>query len=149
MATLNYFLLPLLCLGFLLNVFSALVRKTHFSFALATLYLITLSYYLYRKHNEVTRRGQVIDNKTHKPLEGAAVYVFDKKYNTLKTACLTDKFGKFSLYVPEGDYYLKVDYKGRHCKILSSSAKFYRKLYHNNVLHLNKPEYLNYVILIE
>ena len=116
---------------------------------LTALYAITLGYYIYRRYREIAGHGKVIDAKTKKPVAGAIIYVYDKKYNSLKTALTTDKYGRFSVYIPEGDYYLKVMSKNRNLTIRQTTKKFFRNMYNAGVIHLDNPHFLNYNIVVE
>ncbi len=55
--------------------------------------------------------GKVIDASTEQPMEFATISVFDKD-SSLITGTITDNKGNFNMDVPNGEYYVVVDFVG-------------------------------------
>lgn len=64
------------------------------------------------KPKEFTLSGSVIEAATNQPLEYASVYAQNKADASIVSGGMTDAKGKFEFEVPEGDYYLKIDFLG-------------------------------------
>jgi len=81
--------------------------------------------------------GRVFDAKTLEPMPGVSVGILDKQKQKVKTfgsnPQLTDIAGKYTYYVPEGDYYLETapptDY--RYVKNLAEIHPNYQSAYYN------------------
>ncbi len=56
--------------------------------------------------------GVAFDAKTRKPLSGAVVRVFDKKFNKLLESQVTDSNGKYGFFVRRNVYYVMADKAG-------------------------------------
>ncbi|WP_430615389.1 TonB-dependent receptor domain-containing protein [Flavobacterium sp. JP2137] len=56
--------------------------------------------------------GTVIEAATNQPLEYASVYAQNKANAQIVSGGMTDAKGKFEFEVPEGEYYVKIDFLG-------------------------------------
>lgn len=65
------------------------------------------------KKDKYTVSGRVIDKESSKPLDFASVALYRVMDNTLLTATITNQKGDFTLQeIPDGNYYIKVDFMG-------------------------------------
>jgi hypothetical protein len=58
------------------------------------------------------RLGYIYDYLTKKPIRGAKVSAFATATNRIIYQTITNSLGEFVLYLPQGEYYLKVEKKG-------------------------------------
>lgn len=156
--TLAHIFVPVLIIGVVLSVFSTIVIPTKRNMALSTVYIIIAIIYLISRVIKARRFGLVFDKKTRKPIPDCLVSVFDKEYNSLKETRTTDMFGKFSIRVPKGSYYLRVqkngyafcDAKNKEEKKRERKYSFSERmkgikeknLYHGETLHMKTEGYI-------
>jgi len=56
--------------------------------------------------------GKVIDKFSGRPIQGAAIQIYDAEFNKLKDTQITDADGRFAAIIRAGNYYLNVYAKG-------------------------------------
>ena len=103
---------PTLIIGSVISIFTAIILPERKNIALAILYVIVTGVFVIGKMIKAAKFGIVLEAKTKKPIPGAMVSLFDQKYDSLKSTAVTDKFGRFTIFVPKGRYYLKVQKSG-------------------------------------
>lgn len=70
--------------------------------------------------NSFTISGQVIDAQLNKPLEYTTVSIHNKADSSLVTGNITAVDGKFSIEVPEGNYWLQVQFISYETKTINN-----------------------------
>ena len=81
------------------------------------------------KKGKYTISGRVVDKESLKPLDFASAALYKTVDNTLLTAAITNQRGEFTIQeVPDGSYYIKVDFMGYisqkvECSIDGSNKK--------------------------
>jgi hypothetical protein len=94
-----------------------------------------------------TKFGTVYDIENKKTLKGVTISVFDKQYDSLKETTLTDRYGRFTIFVPKGEYYLIVQKNGyvfldaRHKNKIKNTLKD-RKVYRGTILNYGESSYI-------
>ncbi|WP_410880662.1 TonB-dependent receptor domain-containing protein [Myroides sp. DW712] len=59
-----------------------------------------------------TVTGTVIEAATNTPLEYASIYAQNESNSSIVSGAMTDEKGRFSFNVPDGNYYIKIDFLG-------------------------------------
>lgn len=109
---LPYVVIPILILGSLLSVFTAVIRPTDRNIILSVIYVALTAFYILSRYLRSSHAGVVIDKKTKEPIVKVMVSLFEKEHNNLKETRITDRYGRFSIYAPKGHYYLKAQKSG-------------------------------------
>jgi hypothetical protein len=109
---LSFVFVPVLVIGTLISIFTAIILPERRNIFFAILYVVITAIYIISKAIKSGRYGLVFEAKDKKPIPGAMVSLFDEKYDSLKSTAVTDKFGRFSIFVPKGRYYLKIQKNG-------------------------------------
>lgn len=98
---------PVAILGALLSLAISIINPTILNYIVFTLYLIILFFKKLFVSPPKKPSVKVIDYQNQKPIEKIAIEVFSKKYKKLVTTKISDKNGKFDLFLPDGEYFLK------------------------------------------
>lgn len=99
--------MPLLVIGAILSIFSAVVLQTQTNYFVSLAYVMIATIYVGASIIKNRHCGNVYDSKTRKPVEGVAISIFDIEHKTLKESRITDKYGRFSIFAPAGNYFIK------------------------------------------
>ncbi len=145
---LSYIFLPSIITGSLVSVFAAVILPTHRNITICLVYIIMVAIYVISHLSKIRKFSIVYDSKDKKPIPEAVVSVFDKNYDTLKETRITDKFGRFSISVPKGNYRFKVEREGfvfpsTKTKKHSSSDGKYSNLYFGEMLEAKQEKFIN------
>lgn len=62
--------------------------------------------------NKRYRNGIVFDIKTHAPIAGATIRIYDAMFDKIRATQISDKNGCFSILVPTGEYRLEIEKDG-------------------------------------
>ncbi len=147
--------MPLMLLGLLLSAFVQLILPSKKNLIFLAIYMAVTAVYIISREISASKFGFVCDEKG-KAIPGASVSIFDKKYNSLKESVITDTLGRFSIAVPKGEYYIRVqkngweftDYKKKDKKHNNKLARFFGKklIYNGEVLNFKKPQFINFTM---
>lgn len=77
----------------------------------ACVFLLSLTVYA-QNPKRGTISGTILEATTNQPLEYASIYAQNKSNAAVVSGGMTDSKGFFSFEVPEGNYYLKIDFLG-------------------------------------
>ncbi len=156
---LPYVIIPLLTIGFLMSAFTAVVLPSDRNMGLFVLYTVIALGFSISKAIKSSHTGVVYDSTTKKPIEGAVVSIFDKKFGDLKETRTTDKFGRFSILAQAGTYYLRVvkeqyvfpSTKVKHSKSRLAALKDhkYKNLYFGDSFELKSNSYINFNVPVD
>jgi photosystem II stability/assembly factor-like uncharacterized protein len=98
--------IPFLFLGVLIGVFNFLVFPTYERTLIIVLYFF-LTIFVATRRRSKKGWGTVFDLKSHKPLPGALVQIFENEFNTLRESRITDSRGRYTFLIEPGNYYLR------------------------------------------
>jgi len=65
-----------------------------------------------QNHGQSTVTGTVIEATTNTPLEYASIYAQNESNSSIVSGAMTDEKGRFSFDIPDGNYYIKIDFLG-------------------------------------
>lgn len=89
------------------------MKKEKFIYVLLMLFtILTNITALAQDGKKSTVTGTVIESTSNLPLEYASVYAQNKSNATIVSGAMTDEKGNFSFVVPDGNYYIKIDFLG-------------------------------------
>ncbi|MCX6807182.1 MAG: carboxypeptidase-like regulatory domain-containing protein, partial [Candidatus Berkelbacteria bacterium] len=145
----SFAIIPLMALGLVFSIFSTIILKTWPQYLMMGLYALGLGYYIVMQRRKINQYGFVFDSKTLKPIEGATIYVYEQKYDTMKMAQMTDKTGRFSVLLPKGEYYLTIEAKGYTFPSKHVDFKNFKKIYQNEIIKIEKTQFINVEIPLD
>lgn len=150
--------LPSLLIGLGMALFAVLVIPNTLNIVTAMAYGIITIVYSLAKMITIRHYSMIIDSETKQPIGGAVLSLFDSKYNTLKETKTSDEYGRVIMRAKQGSYYLKAQKPGyefgEHISETDSDVRDreflnmikMRQLYHNEIIHLHKPDFVRVVI---
>jgi len=87
-------------------------KQTPSSVLLLLLVFLTALTTAAQNRAQSTVSGTVIEASTNTPLEYASIYAQNESNATIVSGAMTDSKGQFSFTVPDGSYYIKIDFLG-------------------------------------
>ncbi|MDD5732044.1 MAG: fibronectin type III domain-containing protein [Patescibacteria group bacterium] len=98
---------PVAVLGAILSLAILIINPTILNAVIFAVYLLIL---LFKKLFVAPPKKpavQIVDYRGRKPIAGLAIEIFSKKYKKLVATKVSDEKGKFDLFLPDGEYFLK------------------------------------------
>jgi subtilisin-like proprotein convertase family protein len=91
--------------GVLYSIYATLINPSFLNILILGGYVVFLGirYYL-----ATADAAGIVRNTKGKSMAGLEIGLYEAEFNTLVTRTFTDDKGKYSFYVPEGDYYIKI-----------------------------------------
>ena len=87
-------------------------KQTPLSVLLLLFVLLTALTTAAQNRNQSTVTGTVIEAATNTPLEYASIYAQNESNSSIVSGAMTDQKGRFSFELPDGNYYIKIDFLG-------------------------------------
>ena len=87
-------------------------KQTPLSVLLLLFVLLTALTTAAQNRNQSTVTGTVIEAATNTPLEYASIYAQNESNSSIVSGAMTDEKGRFSFELPDGNYYIKIDFLG-------------------------------------
>lgn len=145
---LSYIFMPSIVLGALLSVFAAVILPTVRNQTICLTYLLVALLYIISHLVKVRKFSVVYDQRDKKPIPEAVVSIFEKQYDALKETRITDKFGRFSISVPKGNYRIKVEREGFIFPSIKAKKHYindgrYTNLYFGDTIEAKKEKFIN------
>ncbi|MDD5726404.1 MAG: hypothetical protein PHC53_03280 [Patescibacteria group bacterium] len=97
-------------LGVIISLVSLIISPT---WILALLFLAQVAFYLLFRRLAMPAKakpwGLVYDTSTRKPVQGAVVRIFDRKFNKLLETLITDSKGRYGFFADKNNFYVTVE----------------------------------------
>lgn len=87
-------------------------KQTPFSVLLLLFVFLTTLTTAAQNRSQSTVSGTVIEATTNAPLEYASIYAQNESNASIVSGAMSDSKGNFSFDVPDGNYYIKIDFLG-------------------------------------
>lgn len=87
------------------------MKKIQATCILLTVFLLSLTSFA-QNQKRVTLSGTILEASTNQPLEYASIYAENTQDASIVSGGMSNAKGFFSFEVPEGSYYVKIDYLG-------------------------------------